>query len=218
MGLATHKTVFTRLTNSLRMCSLRRYIKKDRKALEPQTKWKQHYLVTAEQIVSRHGWVGPLSQGFLVGAELPLLRRGEGGQRRAGSLGALLKRMTQDGVETSLVYLSGRTDFPTRQDPNPTTSSSPSPGPLESALLPVLVLLAKRGLSGPPRGGDPTAATNATSLVALPVREQGWLGRKGDPSRRPETDQNVPPGSSLEGFDKLFHVCTGAHAGCFAHK
>ena len=55
-GLATHQTIFTHLANSLRMCSLRRYIKKDRKTPEPQTKRKQHYLVAA--VVSQLCWAG----------------------------------------------------------------------------------------------------------------------------------------------------------------
>ena len=77
-GLATRKTIFTHLASSPRMCSLRRYIKKDRKTLEPQTKRKQHYLDAADHLPALPGQASPISAGLLFGTSSPPERRGQG--------------------------------------------------------------------------------------------------------------------------------------------
>ena len=110
-GLATHKTIFTHLANSLRMCSLRRYIKKDRKTLEPQTEPKQHYLVAAGRFPALLGRRARFPQ--VSSSELPPLRKGEGRERWGG----LMVRRTarrRDCAKTCLLYRTGHVLTPER--------------------------------------------------------------------------------------------------------
>lgn len=101
-GPATHKTVFApHLGNSLRMCSLRRDIKKDRKTLEPQTKQKQHYLVAARHFPALLGRRARFPQASSL--ELPPLQKGEGKERWGG----LMVRRTprrRDYAQIGLLY------------------------------------------------------------------------------------------------------------------
>ena len=80
-GLATRKTVFTRLPSSPRMCPLRRHVQTDGKAVwSPQPNGNS--AIWLQQITSRHGWAGKLGRPAV--GRLSPLRAAEAGARHPG--------------------------------------------------------------------------------------------------------------------------------------